>query len=382
MKGFLAIRLSKNEYFSILSLNDTAVKRVVLGKLPDETNVKLDFYISEYEDFSNPIIIGSFFLDNLSKESASINVYFKIDSMMLYVYGECDGITSKSKFDLSLMSLSVASDKISDSLEDASSNNLSVGFSGLEHKEDFVKEFGGGVGHNSFSDVGLDNVNSSFENQNLFANEKSSNNEDDLSLLTESLNSDNNVSVNENLNSESDLNLENFDFGLQEDRFNNNLDEGNQSEHVLSDKDIISQESLDLDDISVDIGYASEAYDNFDSINVNTSKSSYLDDWSIDDIITDIDEGLGESEFDDVALDLSEEGFTVDIDNSQLDLDSGEGLIQTSMLYLSLISLFLLIFFSLFLIFSKVLNPKNFAVSYCLLYEEERIIKCKKNSYV
>ncbi|WP_241763724.1 hypothetical protein [Borrelia hermsii] len=395
MKGFLAIRLSNDEYFSILSLDDTAVKRVVLGKLADEANVKLDLYISKYEDFSNPVIIGSFFLDNLRKESSNINVYFKIDSMMLYVYGECDGITNKSRFDLSLINLAVGSGEIS--LEDAKSNDLPIKLSDVEHEESVLKEFGSVVGQDGSLDVGLDNVDSLIDPQSLFTNDKLSSNENNLNLLSDSLSLDNDTLVSENLNSDPNLNLENFDFELTKDKFENNVDKGNEIEHVLSDKDTVSQDASDLNDIPVDISDASVVSgssdtnnvklgedDNiiFGDINVNALQGSYSDDWNIDDIITDIDKELNESELSDVVLDLSEENFATDFEESRLDVNSEEGLIQTSMLYLSLISLFLLIFFSLFLIFSKVLNPRNFAISYYPFYKEEKITKCEKNNYV
>ncbi|AHH03230.1 Hypothetical protein BHY_0279 [Borrelia nietonii YOR] len=395
LKGFLAIRLSNDEYFSILSLDDTAVKRVVLGKLADEANVKLDLYISKYEDFSNPVIIGSFFLDNLRKESSNINVYFKIDSMMLYVYGECDGITNKSRFDLSLINLAVGSGEIS--LEDAKSNDLPIKLSDVEHEESVLKEFGSVVGQDGSLDVGLDNVDSLIDPQSLFTNDKLSSNENNLNLLSDSLSLDNDILVSENLNSDPNLNLENFDFELTKDKFENNVDKGNEIEHVLSDKDTVSQDASDLNDIPVDISDASVVSgssdtnnvklgedDNiiFGDINVNALQGSYSDDWNIDDIITDIDKELNESELSDVVLDLSEENFATDFEESRLDVNSEEGLIQTSMLYLSLISLFLLIFFSLFLIFSKVLNPRNFAISYYPFYKEEKITKCEKNNYV
>ncbi|AHH13759.1 Hypothetical protein BHW_0089100 [Borrelia hermsii MTW] len=395
LKGFLAIRLSNDEYFSILSLDDTAVKRVVLGKLADEANVKLDLYISKYEDFSNPVIIGSFFLDNLRKESSNINVYFKIDSMMLYVYGECDGITNKSRFDLSLINLAVGSGEIS--LEDAKSNDLPIKLSDVEHEESVLKEFGSVVGQDGSLDVGLDNVDSLIDPQSLFTNDKLSSNENNLNLLSDSLSLDNDTLVSENLNSDPNLNLENFDFELTKDKFENNVDKGNEIEHVLSDKDTVSQDASDLNDIPVDISDASVVSgssdtnnvklgedDNiiFGDINVNALQGSYSDDWNIDDIITDIDKELNESELSDVVLDLSEENFATDFEESRLDVNSEEGLIQTSMLYLSLISLFLLIFFSLFLIFSKVLNPRNFAISYYPFYKEEKITKCEKNNYV
>lgn len=395
MKGFLAIRLSNDEYFSILNLDDTAVKRVVLGKIADETNVKLDFYISEHDDFSNSVIIGSFFLDNLRKESANINVYFKIDSMMLYVYGECDGIANKSKFDLSSINLAVGSEEISD-LESAKSSDSPVGFSGVERGEEFVKEFGSVAGQYDSLDGDLDNFNDLPNSQNLSADEELFSNENNFDLLSDSLNSDNGTLVSENL--DSDLNLENFDFGLTGDGFENNIDERNEiEEHVLDDKDTVSRDAFDLDNISVDISDSSAASNNsaantvklvededtdFKSVNVYTLQDSYSDNLNVEDIITNLDNGLGESKLDDVTLDFSKEDFATDIEESLLDLDSEEGLIQTSMLYLSLISLFLLIFFSLFLIFSKVLNPKNFAIYGCPFYREEKITKCENSNYV
>lgn len=84
--------------------------------------------------------------------------------------------------------------------------------------------------------------------------------------------------------------------------------------------------------------------------------------------------------------DFSEEDFITGVEESRGSLNlEEEEIIQTSMLYLSLFSLFLLIFFSLFLIFSKVLNHRNFAIScfscYCF-YQEEKINKYEKNNYV
>lgn len=51
------------------------------------------------------------------------------------------------------------------------------------------------------------------------------------------------------------------------------------------------------------------------------------------------------------------------------------------MLYLSLISLFLLIFFSLFLVFSKILKPRDF-VSYYFECGKKRIERYEKDQYV
>ncbi|BDU63059.1 hypothetical protein BOFE_05990 [Candidatus Borrelia fainii] len=399
MKGFLAIRLSNDEYFSVLSLDDADVKRVVLGKIADETNVRLDFYVSEHDDFSNSVIIGSFFLDNLRKESVDINVYFKIDSMMLYVYGECDGIVNKSKFDLSLINFAVGSEKINDLESSAKSSDLPVGFSGVERKEEFVEEFGSVAGRQYDSlDGNLDNFNDLPNSQNLSADEKLFSNENNFNLLSDSLNPDNGTLVSENFDSDSDINLENFDFGLTGDGFENNIDGGNEiEEHVLDDKDTVSRDVFDLDNVSVDISDSNDAFNNsaanvvklvededtdFKSVNVYTLQDSYSDNWNVEDIITDLDNGSGELELDDVALDFGKEDFATDIEESSLDLDSEEGLMQTSMLYLSLISLFFLIFFSLFLIFSKLLNHRNFAIYDCPFYREEKITKCENSNYV
>ncbi|AHH05155.1 hypothetical protein BmHG_00268 [Borrelia miyamotoi] len=382
LKGFLAIRLYDNEYFSILSLDDIAVKRVVLGKFADETNVKLDFYISEYKDFSNSIFIGSFFLNNLRKESSNINIYCSIDSMLLYVYGECDGITNKSKFDLKLINLVANSEGLISSLESLKSDDLPVSFSDLENGEGGVKGLEGILGRNqedSYLDERLDSVDNLLDSQNLFVDERFSSNERNLNLLSNSLSSDsdtNDTLLDENLSSDSNLNLRNFDIGVTRDRFKSSIDEDSEIKHNINEKEAVNQGGTsDLDNVSVGVNN-----------DISTSSDDF-DDWNVEDIITDLDKGFGESEFDNVVLDdFSEEDFITGVEESRGSLNlEEEEIIQTSMLYLSLFSLFLLIFFSLFLIFSKVLNHRNFAIScfscYCF-YQEEKINKYEKNNYV
>ncbi|MCD2382705.1 hypothetical protein LRB32_05080, partial [Borreliella americana] len=151
MKGFLAIKLSNNEYYSVLNLDDSSVKRIILGKVAGDTSIKLNFYVSEYEDFSDPFLVGSFFLDNLKKESLSVNVYFKVMDEILYVYSESDGIQDKSKFDLSLVDFNQKfkgfnrdnslNDFKSDIINDLSVENLGSEFDlNFEEKDDFVKK--------------------------------------------------------------------------------------------------------------------------------------------------------------------------------------------------------------------------------------------------
>ncbi|WP_259662752.1 hypothetical protein [Borrelia miyamotoi] len=381
MKGFLAIRLSDNEYFLILSLDDIAVKRVVLGKFADETNVKLDFYISEYKDFSNSIFIGSFFLDNLGKESSNINIYCSIDSMLLYVYGECDGITNKSKFDLKLINLVANSEELSSSLESVKLDDLPVSFSDLENGEGDVKELEGTFEQNqedSSLDDRLDSIDNLLDSQNLFVDERFSSNERNLNLLSNSLSSDsdtNDTLLDENLGSDSNLNLGNFDIGVTRDRFESSIDEDSEIKHNINEKEPVNQ------------GGTSALGNVFVGVNNDISTSSDdFDDWNVEDIITDIDKGFDKNEFNNVTLDdFSKEDFITGVEESLESLNLEEGIIQTSMLYLSLFSLFLLIFFSLFLIFSKVLNHRNFAISYfsfSSFYKEEKINKHEKNNYV
>ncbi|WP_238614508.1 hypothetical protein [Borrelia turcica] len=395
MKGFLAIRLSNKEYFSVLDLEDSSVKKVVLGKLVDETNVKLDFYISKAEDFSNPVLVGSFFLDNLKEESSDINVYFRMDSTMLYVYGECDGIESKSKFDLSLVNLDVDSVELSDSVEDSQVEDVLVS----------------GSGDLEFEDISAENLNSDFEQDKdnssldiLDDVDDLPNTEDLNSLSEESFVNEGNLDISNSLDKgedtfsaldfDSNLNLEEVDDNLNRDTFENGNDEvGRELLNFVNDGDNVERDGSGLDDFPSEASDVSFDSDNnvmkfiededidFSSVNVASFKDSYSDDLSVDDIIADIDKGLGDRPADDVVLDTSK-GLGMGIEDDQLDSDSKEGFMQTFMLYLSLISLFLLIFFSLFLIFSKVLNPRNLKISYHYVCEEEKVKKHERSDYV
>lgn len=49
-KGF-SDKLSNNEYYPVLNLDDSSVKRIILGKVAGDTSIKLNLYVSEYEDF-------------------------------------------------------------------------------------------------------------------------------------------------------------------------------------------------------------------------------------------------------------------------------------------------------------------------------------------
>ncbi len=62
MKGFLAIKLSNNEYYPVLNLDDSSVKRIILGKVAGDTSIKLNLYVSEYEDFFRSFFGWFFFL--------------------------------------------------------------------------------------------------------------------------------------------------------------------------------------------------------------------------------------------------------------------------------------------------------------------------------
>ncbi|WP_231439452.1 hypothetical protein [Borrelia duttonii] len=369
MKGFLGIRLSSNEYFSVLSLDDTSVKKMVLGKLADETNIKLDFYVSEYENFSNPIIIGSFFLDNLDKDSLNVNIYFKIDSMMLYVYGECDGITNKTKFDLSLMSLSVNTNEVNgDSLNSDKVDDLPIDFQDTNRKESFdsiVEEK-----QDDSLEFDLSNVNDLSNSKDLLLNK-----ENDLDLVVDSLNLTNGMDEHallsegsKELDSESNVDLENLDFAPTRDKLEDNPIEETEVAHVLDDIDqySVNQGISTLDNVSIDVNERNDVFDNSEnavksvkdkddnssSFNVYVIQNSYSDDLSVEDIIADVSKNLDDVEFDDVSLDLGKDNFTVDVEEPKFDLDLKEDRIQTSMLYLSLVSLFLLIiFFYCFCIF-------------------------------
>ncbi|WP_199911295.1 hypothetical protein [Candidatus Borreliella tachyglossi] len=369
MKGFLAIRLSSNEYFPLLKLGDISVKKVVLGKL-DETNVKLDLYISEYEDFMYPFFVGSFFLDNLKVESSSMNVYFRIDSMMLYVYGECDGIENKAKFDLGLINFGVDSGEFSESLENEQLSDKPVlGTSDVDLEEVSVKELDSVLNQDKADalDVSLDNVDDLLNSSELDpVSEDSIINKDDQDMSFDSWDSDHKELVDDTLDFDSNLNL---DIEFKRDYFENNVNERKQ----IDGKDANFNSDNNV------VRFIENEDSNFSGVNVPILKDS--DDLSVEDIIADIDKGLKDSSFDSDTLDFSED-FTRGVDKNRLDSNSGGSLVQTPMLYLSLVSLFLLIFFSLFLVFSKVLNPRNFKISYYYVYKEEKIKNCEDSSYV
>ncbi|WNY60083.1 hypothetical protein QIA03_01035 [Borreliella bissettiae] len=335
MKGFLAIKLSNNEYYSVLNLDDSSVKRIILGKVEGDTSIKLNFYVSEYEDFSDPFLVGSFFLDNLKKESSSINVYFKIMDEILYVYSESDGIQDKSKFDLSLVDFNQTfkGSNRDNPLNDFKSNignNLSVENLGsefdlnFEEKDDFVKK--------DVSDVSMPTINSldlkTEEDQKIETNDSDFDDNDDDSLFdSKELNLENEKIKHID---ERSLNLNNFEF------------------QKLEDSSL--EEEEDLRDLSVE------------------------------DIIADIDKELIDTSDEDVELDLRED-FENDEMKNGFKLNSSEGVVHSPMLYLSLISLFLLIFFSLFLVFSKILKPRDF-VSYYFEYGKKRIERYEKDQYI
>ncbi|WKC76911.1 hypothetical protein [Borreliella valaisiana] len=337
MKGFLAIKLSNNEYYSVLNLDDSSVKRVILGKIAGDTSIKLNFYVSEYEDFSIPFLVGSFFLDNLKKESLSVNVYFKVMDEILYVYSESDGIQDKSKFDLSLV--------------------------------DFNQTFKGS------------------NEDNLLGDFKSSGIGNDLSV--------------ENLGSEFDLNFEEKDDFVKKDISDlsmptiNSLDLEKEEDQKIESKDSDFESFDDNDDSVVDskefnlenkkVEYTDEESFNFDNFELQkleefSSEEENLHDLSVEDIIADIDKDLIDTSDEDVELDLRED-FESDVAKNNFKLNSGEGAVHSPMLYLSLISLFLLIFFSLFLVFSKILKPRDF-VSYCFECDKKKIERYGKDQYV
>ncbi|AEL18443.1 hypothetical protein [Borreliella bissettiae] len=335
MKGFLAIKLSNNEYYSVLNLDDSSVKRIILGKVEGDTSIKLNFYVSEYEDFSDPFLVGSFFLDNLRKESSSINVYFKVMDEILYVYSESDGIQDKSKFDLSLVDFNQTfkGSNRDNPLNDFKSNignnlsveNLGSGFDlNFEEKDDFVKK--------DVSDVSMPTINSldlkTEEDQKIETNDSDFDDNDDDSLVdSKELNLENEKIKHIDKRS---LNLNNFEF------------------QKLEDSSL--EEEEDLRDLSVE------------------------------DIIADIDKELIDTSDEDVELDLRED-FENDEMKNGFKLNSSEGVVHSPMLYLSLISLFLLIFFSLFLVFSKILKPRDF-VSYYFEYGKKRIERYEKDQYI
>ncbi|WNY64818.1 hypothetical protein [Borreliella carolinensis] len=338
MKGFLAIKLSNNEYYSVLNLDDSSVKRIILGKVEGDTSIKLNFYVSEYEDFSDPFLVGSFFLDNLKKESLSINVYFKVMDEILYVYSESDGIQDKSKFDLSLVDFNQTfkGSNRDNPLNDFKSNignNLSVENLGsefdlnFEEKDDFVKK--------DVSDVSMSTINS-------------------LDLKTEK---DQKIETN-------DSDFEDFD--------------DNDDDSLVDSKELnLKTEKIKhIDERSLNLN-------NFEFQKLEDSsleEEEDLRDLSVEDIIADIDKELIDTSDEDVERDLRED-FENDEMKNGFKLNSSEGVVHSPMLYLSLISLFLLIFFSLFLVFSKILKPRDF-VSYYFEYGKKRIERYEKDQYI
>ncbi|WP_215537047.1 hypothetical protein [Borreliella bavariensis] len=335
MKGFLAIKLSNNEYYSVLNLDDSSVKRVILGKVAGDTSIKLNFYVSEYEDFSDPFLVGSFFLDNLKRESLSVNVYFKVMDEILYVYSESDGIQDKSKFDLSLLDFNQTfkgsnGGRLSNDLKSGIGNDLPVENLGsefdlnFEEKDDFVKK--------DVSDLSIPVINS-------------------LDLKTEE-------------DQQDDSDFEGFDD---------------------NDESYVDSKELNLENEKIE-------YINEESLNLNNfefqkleesseeDEEEDLQDLSVEDIIADIDKDLIDTSDEDVELDLRED-FENDAVKNNFKLNSSEGVVHSSMLYLSLISLFLLIFFSLFLVFSKILKPRDF-ISYYFECGKKRIERYEKDQYV
>ncbi|UER67451.1 hypothetical protein LKV13_01310 [Borrelia sp. BU AG58] len=376
LKGFLAIRLSDEEYFPVLGLGDVSVKKVVLGKLLDETNVKLDLYVSEFEDFPNPVLLGSFFLDNLARESSDIDVYFKVDSGMLYVYGECGGVESRSRFDLSLLNLGVDSGRFGGS---QIKKKPASGSGDLKPEDESAESLGVDFSENDFSP---DSVGNLLDEKELYSF-------DETRLVNEG---ETDVSNSFGaLDFSSDFILEEVDTNPKRDIFESGDNVGESLHRVNGGGNLVG-DAIGLSDLSSEgsnddvifdsdndvVKFVEDEDIDFSSVDVVGYKDSYFDDLSVNDIIADIDKGLGESSVGDVFLD-SNKVFDADIESNQLNADSRmEGFVQTFMLYLSLISLFLLTFFSLFLIFSKVLNPRNLEISYHCTREEEKIEKYER----
>ncbi|MCD2374442.1 hypothetical protein LRB29_05060, partial [Borreliella burgdorferi] len=336
-KGFLAIKLSNNEYYSVLNLDDSSVKRIILGKVAGDTSIKLNLYVSEYEDFLDPFLVGSFFLDNLKKESLSVNVYFKVVDEILYVYGESDGIQDKSKFDLSLVDFNQnlkgsnggnpLNDFKSDIGSDLSVENLGSEFDlNFEEKDDFVKK--------DVSDVSMPTINS-------------------LDLKTKE---DQKIETNVS-------DFEDFD-----DNYDDSLVDSKKLNLENKKVEYIDEKSLNLNNFELQ------------KLEESSLEEEDLHDLSVEDIIADIDKELIDTSDEDVELDLRED-FENDMVKNNFKLNSSEGMVHSPMLYLSLISLFLLIFFSLFLVFSKILKPRDF-VSYYFEYDKDRIKRYEKDQYV
>ncbi|WNY69416.1 hypothetical protein [Borreliella andersonii] len=336
MKGFLAIKLSNNEYYSVLNLDDSSVKRIILGKVAGDTSIKLNFYISEYEDFSDSFLVGSFFLDNLKKESLSVNVYFKVMDEILYVYSESDGIQDKSKFDLSLIDFN---------------QNFKV-----SNKNDFLNDFKSDIDDLSVESLGSE-FDLNFEEKDDFVKKDAS----DISIPT----------INSlDLKPEKDQKIETNDSGFED------FDDNDDSDSYVDFKERNSKNKK--------IEYIDEKSLNLNNFELQNLEESSLEDedlhdLSVEDIIADIDKDLVDTSDEDVELDLRED-FENDVVKSNFKLNSSEGVVHSPMLYLSLISLFLLIFFSLFLVFSKILKPRDF-VSYCFEYDKNRIDRYEKDQY-
>ncbi|WKC75084.1 hypothetical protein QIA36_01850 [Borreliella yangtzensis] len=333
MKGFLAIKLSDNEYYSVLNLDDNSVKKVILGKIAGDTSIKLNFYVSEYKDFSDPFLVGSFFLDNLKKESPSINVYFKVMNEILYVYSESDGIQNKSKFDLSFI-------------------NFNQTFEG-SNKENFLDDFKSDVSN----DLSVENLGSefdlNFEEKDDFVKKDTS----DLSTpTTDSL----------DLKSEEDQKIE------SKDSYFKNFDTSDGSDVDFEDFNLENKKLEYIDGEPFNINNFE-----FQKLEEFSSEEENLHDLSVEDIIADIDKDLIDTSDEDVELDLRED-FDSDVVKNNFKLNSGERAVHSPMLYLSLISLFLLIFFSLFLVFSKILKPRDF-VSYCFECDKKKIERYRKD---
>ncbi|MCD2383656.1 hypothetical protein LRB48_04275 [Borreliella burgdorferi] len=337
MKGFLAIKLSNNEYYSVLNLDDSSVKRIILGKVAGDTSIKLNLYVSEYEDFLDPFLVGSFFLDNLKKESLSVNVYFKVVDEILYVYGESDGIQDKSKFDLSLVDF----------------NQNLKGSNGGNPLNDFKSDIG--------SDLSVENLGSEFD---LNFEEKDDFVKKDVSDL--SMPTINSLDLKTKEDQKIETNVSDFE------DFDDNYDDS-----------LVDSKKLNLENKKVE--YIDEKSLNLNNFELQKLEESSLEeedlhDLSVEDIIADIDKELIDTSDEDVELDLRED-FENDMVKNNFKLNSSEGMVHSPMLYLSLISLFLLIFFSLFLVFSKILKPRDF-VSYYFEYDKDRIKRYEKDQYV
>ncbi len=286
----------------------------------------MSFYVSEYEDFSDPFLVGSFFLDNLKRESLSVNVYFKVMDEILYVYSESDGIQDKSKFDLSLLDFNQTfkesnGDRLSNDLKSGIGNDLPVEDLGsefdltFEEKDDFVKK--------DASDLSIPTINS-------------------LDLKTEEYQKDDSNDSDDS----DDSDFEGFDDNDESYVYSKELNLENKK------VEYINEESLNLNNFEFQKLEESSEED----------EEEDLHDLSVEDIIADIDKDLIDTSDEDVELDLRED-FENDAVKNNFKLNSSEGVVHSPMLYLSLISLFLLIFFSLFLVFSKILKPRDF-VSY------------------